>query len=133
MGYLQMDDENMIRMQIGERIRKKRQELDLTQAAFSQLLDISPSYLSAIERGQRGISSRISRSIHELTGMSFDYLLNGTSILDVSHAEYVRESDGTAEALYRRIEIMLQTCSQAELAVCYEMCHSFLSHSRKQH
>ena len=49
---------------IGERIRWERQKLGLTQKELSEKLEISPSYLGALERGSRPISASISARIH---------------------------------------------------------------------
>ena len=42
--------------EIGNRIRQRRKELKLTQEKLSEILEITPTYISEIERGT-GISS----------------------------------------------------------------------------
>ena len=38
-------------IEIGKRIRIKRKEMCLTQEKLSELIDVSPTYISEIERG----------------------------------------------------------------------------------
>lgn len=39
---------------LGERIREERLKLNLTQAQLAEAIDISDTYMGAIERGERG-------------------------------------------------------------------------------
>ena len=41
---------------LGERIREERLHLRLTQARLAEAVDISDTYMGAIERGERGMS-----------------------------------------------------------------------------
>jgi len=45
-----------IRRQIGERIRRERKQLRLTQEHLAERLEISANYLAHLERGSRGAS-----------------------------------------------------------------------------
>ncbi len=38
---------------LGERIREERKRINLTQAALAEAIDISDTYIGAIERGER--------------------------------------------------------------------------------
>ena len=54
-----MDDINVtneLRRHIGKNIRLKRESLYLTTERLSEMLDISPGFLSLIERGNRSLS-----------------------------------------------------------------------------
>lgn len=46
-----------------ERVRIVRKELDLTQAAFGELVGCEPNYISMIERGERPVSHNMARKI----------------------------------------------------------------------
>lgn len=159
------------RILIGNRIRQKRVELDLNQASFAHLLDISPSYLSSIERGHKPVSGRLIRNLHELTNMSYDYLMCGSDPLDLIYERYLDELAGAptqnqqvtvyypaastpmgagmvkedasfssesetgapgTTSVRSKIDILLGTCNEYELNVCYQVCHSYLYNSRKQ-
>ena len=41
---------------LGERIREERQRLHLTQAQLAEDVDISDTYMGAIERGERSLT-----------------------------------------------------------------------------
>lgn len=65
--------------EIGNRIRQRRKELKLTQEKLSELLEISPTYISEIERGT-GISSLATiTKIANVLKLDLDYLILGIS------------------------------------------------------
>ena len=43
--------ENLNYKEIGKRIQTKRKEIKITQEKLSEIIDVSPSYISEIERG----------------------------------------------------------------------------------
>ena len=59
------------RLSIGQRIRHERQLRYMTQAQLSELLGISVSYLGALERGDRPVSSAMILRLHECLGLSW--------------------------------------------------------------
>lgn len=70
-----MDELNYI--EIGKRIKIKRKEMHLTQEKLSELIDVSPTYISEIERGTSISSlstiSKLSKELH----LNLDYLVFG--------------------------------------------------------
>lgn len=60
---------------LGERIREERQHLRLTQAQLAEAVDISDTYMGAIERGERGLSLDTLVLLAERLGVTVDYLL----------------------------------------------------------
>lgn len=114
---------------IGTRIRQERRKRGLTQAEFSQLLHISASYLGAMERGSRTVSSNMLSRLHDELHLSYDYLLEGTTLQDLSLQQYIRE-DGGLYGVRHDLDVVLGTCSEAELETCYELIHTYLRHSR---
>ena len=65
--------------EIGKRIKQKRKELNLTQEKLSEMLEISPTYISEIERGT-GISSLATiTKIANVLNLDLDYLILGIS------------------------------------------------------
>jgi transcriptional regulator with XRE-family HTH domain len=78
---------------LGERIREERLRLNLTQAALAEAIDISDTYMGAIERGERSLTlNTIVRLVNRL-GVSIDYLL----------ADYVSDSDSNIIEQFRQI------------------------------
>ena len=62
---------------IGKEVRKQREYLGLTQDAASELLGISPQFLSEIERGIKGISADTLYKICTKLSISADTVLPG--------------------------------------------------------
>ena len=118
------------RLTIGQRIRHERQLRYMTQAQLSELLGISVSYLGAMERGDRPVSSSMILRFHECLGLSYDYLLEGTTFSDMALAQYIRESESNGPK--RNLEVILGTCSQQEMENCYDLIHTYLLTSRRR-
>ena len=70
-----MDDLNYI--EIGNRIRIKRKEMKLTQEKLSEFIDVSPSYISEIERGSSICSLQTISNIAITLNTNLDYLVFG--------------------------------------------------------
>ena len=73
---------------IGKRIRESREQLKLTREQLSELCDIEPSFLSAVENGQKSMTLYYFRKICIALHISADYILgietennNDTSLL----------------------------------------------------
>lgn len=61
---------------LGKRIREERQRLNLTQAQLAESIDISDTYMGAIERGERSLTlDTLVRLVNRL-GVTVDYLLS---------------------------------------------------------
>lgn len=61
---------------LGKRIRKERQRLSLTQAQLAEAIDISDTYMGAIERGERSLTlDTLVRLVNRL-GVTVDYMLS---------------------------------------------------------
>ena len=60
---------------LGNRIREERLRLHLTQAQLAEAVDISDTYMGAIERGERSLTlDTLVRLVNRL-GVTVDYLL----------------------------------------------------------
>ena len=60
---------------LGNRIREERLRLNLTQAALAESVDISDTYMGAIERGERSLTlDTLVRLVNRL-GVTVDYML----------------------------------------------------------
>lgn len=70
-----MEELNYIK--IGKRIKIKRKELNLTQEKLSEIIDVSPSYISEIERGSSICSLATITNIALTLNTSLDYLVLG--------------------------------------------------------
>ena len=60
---------------LGTRIREERKRLNLTQAQLAEDIDISDTYMGAIERGERSLTLDTLVSLVNRLGVTVDYLL----------------------------------------------------------
>lgn len=68
--------DNMDYKRLGKRIREERVRLNLTQAQLAEAIDISDTYMGAIERGERSLTlDTLVRLVNRL-GVTVDYMLS---------------------------------------------------------
>ena len=67
-------------LEVGERIREIRTNLDMNREKFSEMIDVSDVFLGQIERGERSLSLKTLSRIVKFTGASTDYILFGTPV-----------------------------------------------------
>ena len=72
-----MREKKEINIAVGNHIQLVREEAGYTQDTLSELLDITPNHLSAIERGVSGISLETLQRLCLLLGFSADRILFG--------------------------------------------------------
>lgn len=104
---------------IGERIRGIRKELNLSREKFSEMIDISDVFLGQIERGERSLSVKTLSKIVEFTASSTDYILFGN-----------KDNNTTCN----KINKLLNKCSDNELNYIYNIIkcsYSFFKTSDK--
>ena len=66
---------------LGARIREERKRLNLTQAQLAEDIEISDTYMGAIERGERSLTLDTLVRLVTRLGVTVDYLL-ADSVLD---------------------------------------------------
>lgn len=71
-----------INIDIGEQIKFAREQLKLTQEQFAEKIEVSPQYVSDLERGVVGISVATLKRACIVLGVSADQLLFGTKSED---------------------------------------------------
>ena len=69
---------SIVYKKLGKRIREERLHLRLTQSQLAEDIDISDTYMGAIERGERGLSLDTLVMLAERLGVTVDYLLSDT-------------------------------------------------------
>jgi transcriptional regulator with XRE-family HTH domain len=62
---------------VGERIKKRRNELGWTQDVLGQKAGISKSFLSDLENGKRNVGADTLYDIARVLSLSLDYLMTG--------------------------------------------------------
>jgi len=78
---------------LGIRIREERQRLNLTQSTLAEDVEISSTYMGAIERGERSLTLETLIKLSKRLGVTIDYLLE----------EYVPDSDPNIMAQFKQI------------------------------
>ncbi len=91
---------------LGKRIREERQRLNLTQAQLAEDIDISDTYMGAIERGERSLTlDTLVRLVNRL-GVTVDYLL----------ADSVSDNDSNIMEQFKQI-IDCQPLERKQMAI----------------
>lgn len=91
---------------LGERIRQERRRLNLTQAQLAEDIDISDTYMGAIERGERSLTlDTLVRLVNRL-GVTVDYLLS----------DYVTDTDSNIMEQFKQI-IDCQPLERKQMAI----------------
>lgn len=91
---------------LGQRIREERIKLHLTQAQLAEAVDISDTYMGAIERGERCVTLDTLVRIVERLGVTVDYLLSDS----------VADNDANIIEQFRQI-IDGQTIERKQMAI----------------
>lgn len=102
-----MKEEIPSNIEVGERIRKIREDLKMNRENFSEMIDISDVFLGQIERGERSLSIKTLCRIVSFTGASTDYILFGNkennSIIQKINRILDKSSDNMKEYIYKII------------------------------
>lgn len=71
-----------INIEIGERIKAAREDFRMTQEALAERIDVSPQYISDLERGVVGVSIATLKRLCLVLGVSSDLILFGSGSAD---------------------------------------------------
>lgn len=63
----------------GKRIRKLRKARGMTQESLSEKIGVNASYLSRVERGEKGCSVDMFVNLSDVFSVTLDYLILGKS------------------------------------------------------
>jgi transcriptional regulator with XRE-family HTH domain len=77
-----MREKKEINIQIGEQVRIAREQAKLTQEQFAERIEVSPQYISDLERGVVGISIPTLKRACITLGVTSDQLLFGVFSTD---------------------------------------------------
>jgi len=81
-------------MGIGDRIKARREELELTQLQLALALDVTPQHISVIEKEKRSPSLESLAKLAQELGVTTDYLITGKQTV-LSDTISVIKADGT--------------------------------------
>lgn len=74
-----MREKKQINIEIGERIKKSREKIEMTQEKLAEKVNVSPQYISDLERGVVGVAIPTLKNICITLGVTSDSLLFGES------------------------------------------------------
>ena len=120
-------------LNVGLRLRRERYLRNLTLEQMASYLNISTSYLGAVERGTRPLSKHLSDVVHRQLNVTYDYLWEGLDVTGTMISQFVRESPGSYdEPVRHKLDVLLNVASPPELLAIYDLAHTYLTFSRKQ-
>lgn len=79
-----------INIQIGERIKIARERISLTQEQMAERIEVSPQFVSDLERGVVGISITTLKRVCTVLGVSSDQILFGLHQADRSEVLFCK-------------------------------------------
>lgn len=116
----------------GKKLRMERLRRGLTQTDLGELLGLSTSYISSLERGKRRLSWNVSHKLNQCFGISYDYMMEAppedSGETPLLYSDLLMDSGSTE--LEHRFHVLIGTCSDRELRSCYLMCKNYISTSR---
>lgn len=94
-----------INIEIGEQIKSAREQARLTQEQFAERIEVSPQYVSDLERGVVGVSISTLKRACVVLGVSSDQLLFGSQTENRANAigEKCRSLNNEQFALFLEI------------------------------
>lgn len=73
-----MREKKEINIQVGEQVKLAREQARLTQEALAEKIEVSPQYISDLERGVVGIALTTLKKLCCALGVASDQILFGT-------------------------------------------------------
>ena len=86
--------EKDVYVKIGERLRKQRRIMGLTQEQAAELLGVSTTYYGEIERGNRKLTIPRILTVYEKMNLEPTYLLTGEILTDKVYDEWLSQRKG---------------------------------------
>ena len=77
-----MREKKEINIQLGEQVKIAREQAKLTQEALAESIEVSPQYISDLERGVVGIALPTLKKLCNALGVASDQILFGTQSQD---------------------------------------------------
>lgn len=93
-------------IEIGNRISKKRKQLNLTQEVLAEKMNVSVQMISNLERGNKSIKIENLLKLCEILNVSTDYILKG-ELIDSDKEEAFTKLLKLNEQDYKMIEMLI--------------------------
>lgn len=101
---------------LGEHIKSARIKKELSQEAFAEILDITPTHVKHIESGHRRPSIEILFKIAKQLDMSIDNVV------------FIENEDVARKSAVKEINNLLTKCSSNDLMIISDIINSLLKH-----
>lgn len=111
-----MDDKKLKvidEVEMGGRIRRKREFLNMSRADVAEKMDISPKTLYYVENGEKGISVKNLYKLAQILDLSCDYILSGV--------DSKTDSDEGRKLIHQEILEPLKYCTINQLGYIEEI------------
>lgn len=82
---------------LGERIKRARKKLNITQEQLGEMSDVTSAYIGQIERNERTPSLKRLKKIAKQLDISVEYLIVGAKSTVEINEELKKELDGISE------------------------------------
>lgn len=96
-----MRQKKTFNVEIGERIRIARNNANLTQEQLAEMIDVSPQYISDLERGVVGLSVATLRNICIQLSVSSDCILFQTGSAEFDYNRKISQLTSEHQRLLR--------------------------------
>ena len=100
-------------IEIGNRISKKRKQLNLTQEVLAEKMNVSVQMISNLERGNKSIKIENLLKLCEILNVSTDYILKG-ELIDSDKEEAFTKLLKLNKQDYKMIEMLIDFCINKE-------------------
>lgn len=96
---------------MGERVRQARLAHNMTQVELAEKIDVSPAFMSIIERGTKGMNVRTFITLCEALDVSADWLLGieSPASLQTNNEMIMQALEGCSPSERNEILLVIQT------------------------
>ena len=90
-------NDNIDRIPVGNRIKTGREQMGLTRDQFAEMIDLSTSFFTQIERGEKLMSVQTLVKIAIKLNLSLDYLIWGDSSINVNKDSLIADINNASK------------------------------------
>lgn len=96
---------------VGQNIQRFRKEAGMTQAQLAEKINVSPAFISRLERGEKGMSVKVLEALTEEFQVSYDALMRRPESRSGLETILVL-LEGRSEAYIAWVERVLRACGE---------------------
>lgn len=96
---------------VGQNIQRFRKEAGMTQAQLAEKINVSPAFISRVERGEKGMSVKVLESLTKEFQVSYDALMRAPESRAGLETVLVL-LEGRSKAYIAWVEKILRACGE---------------------